>query len=116
MKCISHKDEIVINVADKSLGFVINTTWYVNELKTQLNDDNTYIEIFNWNTHDIIYIDMNNPHKLRGKYLNTELCDDITDRLTIWDIKDLISDYHPLIYLRIYINHLGSTSVTDLLI
>ena len=46
LRRINNKDEIVINVADKNLGFVINnTSWYVHELNRQLSDSNTYIKM-----------------------------------------------------------------------
>ena len=65
--------DIIINTADKNIGFSINTTsWYAGELKRQLSDRNTYIEIINDTNTDLIETSKNNLKKLieRIEYIN----------------------------------------------
>ena len=81
---LSNRIDIVINIADKNIGFVINnTTWYVKELHRQLSDKYTYIEISGCNKNDIIDISTSNLNKLKSKYEKLNVDKDVLNRMTI---------------------------------
>ena len=81
---LSNRNDIVINIADKNIGFVINnTTWYVKELRRQLSDKYTYIEISGCNKNDLIDISTSNLNKLKSKYEKLNVDKDVQNRMTI---------------------------------
>ena len=81
---LSNRKDIVINIADKNMGFIINnTTWYIQELSRQLSDTATYIEICNCDQNDIIQISISNLNKLRQKYERLYVDKNIITRMTI---------------------------------
>ena len=80
---LSNRKDIVINIADKNMGFIINnTTWYIQELSRQLSDTATYIEICNCDQNDIIQISISNLNKLRQKYERLYVDKNILTRMT----------------------------------
>ena len=78
IKDLAKNNDIVINTADKNLGFSINhIKWYCDEYNRQLSDGNVYEEIPYANKNDIIrqgYTDLNNLYE---KYSRIECLDNI---------------------------------------
>lgn len=72
---LSRNSEIIVNTADKNLGFVINnTSWYLRELYRQLSDTNTYREIHGTTKEELIQISQSNITKLihRLEHIHTK--------------------------------------------
>ena len=67
IKDLAKNNDIVINTADKNIGFSINhIKWYCDEYNRQLSDGNVYEEIPYANKNDIIrqgYTDLNNLYE-----------------------------------------------------
>lgn len=68
---LAKRPDIIVNVADKNLGFCINSTkWYVQEYDRQLSDNNVYTQVPYDNMADIITKGLKDLHILHDKYIN----------------------------------------------
>ena len=62
---LSENPDIIANTADKNLGFSLNTTdWYIHEIKRQLSDTSTYIELAGVTEDSILTLNKDNLKKL----------------------------------------------------